>query len=72
MTGAGCGGQRLNVVVDMEVCDGHGQCEFAAPAVFRLDDEGNLHYEAHPDASERARVEEAVRVCPTQAIRLEA
>lgn len=61
----------LDVVVDMDLCDGHGQCEFAAPNVFQLDDEGELHYEAHPPASERAKVEQAIRLCPVQAIKLE-
>jgi len=62
--------EPLDVAVDMDLCDGHGQCEFAAPAVFQLDDEGELQFDAHPDASERGRVEQAVRLCPVQAIRL--
>ena len=62
--------ERLDVVVDMDLCDGHGQCEFAAPAVFRLDEDGELHYVEHPDVAERARVEQAIRLCPVQAIRL--
>jgi ferredoxin len=64
--------EKLTVIVDMDLCDGHAQCEFAAPAVFQLDDEGELQYEEHPDAEERGRVEQAIRVCPVQAIRLEA
>jgi ferredoxin len=64
-------GGTLGVIVDMDLCDGHGQCEFAAPAVFRLDDEGELHFDPSPPASERARVEQAVRLCPVQAIRLQ-
>ena len=62
--------ETLDVIVDMDLCDGHGQCEFAAPAVFALDDEGELQYEAHPPASERGRVEQAIRLCPVQAIKL--
>ncbi len=64
------GDERLDVIVDMDLCDGHGQCEFAAPAVFRLDDEGELHYEPHPPARELGRVQQAIRLCPVQAIRL--
>lgn len=60
----------LGVIVDMDICDGHGQCEFAAPNVFSLDDEGELHYDPQPDASERVKVEQAVRLCPVQAIRI--
>jgi ferredoxin len=62
--------ERLHVIVDMDLCDGHGQCEFAAPEVFRLDEDGELQYEAHPDVAERGRVEQAIRLCPVQAIRL--
>lgn len=70
MTDPATPGQQLEVIVDMDLCDGHGQCEFAAPAVFALDDEGELRYEPRPDASERGRVEQAIRLCPVQAIRL--
>jgi ferredoxin len=62
--------ETLTVIVDMELCDGHGQCEFAAPEVFRLDDEGTLEFDPAPDASQRANVEQAVRLCPVQAIAL--
>jgi ferredoxin len=70
MTDPATTGESLEVIVDMDLCDGHGQCEFAAPNVFQMDDEGELQYDAHPDPSERARVEQAIRVCPVQAIRL--
>lgn len=60
----------LDVVVDLDLCDGHGQCEFAAPNVFQLDDAGELEYEPHPPASELGAVQQAVRLCPVQAIRL--
>jgi ferredoxin len=60
----------LTVIVDLELCDGHGQCEFAAPDVFRLDDEGELQFDPAPDAGQRAGVEQAIRLCPVQAISL--
>ncbi|HEY8582687.1 MAG TPA: ferredoxin [Capillimicrobium sp.] len=62
--------EKLNVIVDLELCDGHGQCEFAAPEVFRIDDEGELEFDPAPDASQRARVEQAIKLCPVQAIAL--
>lgn len=62
--------ETLEVSVDMALCYSHGQCEVAAPEVFELNDEGQLEYDEHPPASQRARVEQAVRVCPVQAIRL--
>ncbi|MFJ6622739.1 ferredoxin [Kitasatospora sp. NPDC091335] len=61
----------MQVVVDMNQCQDHGQCVFAAPDVFRFDDDGRLAYVADPDEALRADVEEAADVCPLQAIRIE-
>lgn len=61
----------MKVVVDMNKCQDHGQCVFAAPDVFRFDDTGRLAYVAEPDDSLRDAVEEAADVCPLQAIRIE-
>ncbi|MFI7702223.1 ferredoxin [Nonomuraea sp. NPDC049480] len=62
----------MRVVVDMTRCQDHGQCVFAAPDVFRLDDAGKLAYVAEPGEALRADVEDAADVCPLQAIRIEA
>jgi ferredoxin len=62
----------IKVVVDLDVCQDHGQCVFAAPQVFELDEEGKLVVlQEEVDESLRANVEEAADVCPTQAITLE-
>lgn len=61
----------MKVVVDMNKCQDHGQCVFAAPDVFSLDDAGHLAYVADPDDVLRDEVEEAADVCPLQAIRIE-
>ncbi|MEV8015532.1 ferredoxin [Streptomyces sp. NPDC086554] len=61
----------LRITVDMNVCQDHGQCVFAAPDVFTLDDDGRLSYVATPDDSLRADAEDAADVCPLQAIRVE-
>ena len=61
----------MRVVVDLDTCQDHGQCVFAAPEVFRLDESGKLAYVAEPDGALRDAVEEAADVCPLQAIRLE-
>ncbi|MFJ4535490.1 ferredoxin [Streptomyces tibetensis] len=61
----------MNVVVDMNKCQDHGQCVFSAPDVFRMDDDGRLAYVADPDDALRDEVEEAADVCPLQAIRIE-
>ncbi|MER5213022.1 ferredoxin [Streptomyces sp. NPDC002838] len=61
----------MKVVVDMNKCQDHGQCVFAAPDVFSMDDDGHLAYLPDPDAAQRDEVEEAADVCPLQAIRIE-
>ncbi|POX38727.1 ferredoxin [Streptomyces sp. Ru73] len=61
----------MKVVVDMNQCQDHGQCVFAAPDVFRFDADGRLAYVSDPDDALREDVEEAADVCPLQAIRIE-
>ncbi|MFJ9590765.1 ferredoxin [Streptomyces acidicola] len=61
----------MKVVVDMNKCQDHGQCVFAAPDVFSMDDAGHLVYVSGPDDALREDVEEAADVCPLQAIRIE-
>ncbi|MCF1592628.1 ferredoxin [Streptomyces muensis] len=61
----------MKVVVDMNKCQDHGQCVFAAPDVFSMDDDGHLVFVAEPDDTLRDDVEEAADVCPLQAIRIE-
>ncbi|MGW2700313.1 ferredoxin [Streptomyces sp. NPDC001340] len=61
----------MKVVVDINKCQDHGQCVFAAPDVFQLDTDGRLAYVSDPDDALRDEVEEAADVCPLQAIRIE-
>lgn len=61
----------LKVTVDLDVCQDHGQCVFAAPDVFTLDANGRLAYAESPDEALRADAEDAADVCPLQAIRVE-
>ena len=61
----------MKIVVDMDLCADHGQCVYAAPEVFQLDDNGKLVFKAEPDESLRDLVEEAADVCPMQAISIE-
>jgi ferredoxin len=62
----------IKVVVDRDVCQNHGQCVFAAPQVFELDDEGEL-VQLQDEVGEdlRSVVEEASDMCPVQAITIE-
>ena len=61
----------IKVHVDMNLCQSHGECVFAAPDVFELGDDDVLVWEPEVDASKRAELEEAVNVCPMLAIKLE-
>ncbi len=61
----------MKVYVDNGKCADHGQCVFAAPEVFELDENGKLVYVSDPDESLRDAVEEAADVCPLQAITIE-
>jgi len=59
----------MQVVVDMALCEGNGQCVLEAPNVFDLDDLDNLILlNGNPNDSERSNVEAAVRLCPKRAI----
>lgn len=60
----------MKVEVDMGLCGSHGQCEFVAPEVFELDDEGELTYVEEPGRDQEDLVRQAVRACPTRAIRI--
>ncbi|MFW2388631.1 MAG: ferredoxin [Polyangiales bacterium] len=62
----------MRVVVDFDLCQGHGACEGEAPAVFELDDGGKLTVlQAEPPEELREAVEMARKYCPTMAIKIE-
>ncbi|MFI7167150.1 ferredoxin [Rhodococcus erythropolis] len=62
----------MKVHVDWDLCEGHGQCEYAAPDVFTIDDDGQLEVlDETPEESQRKEVEQAVRRCPVRALVLE-
>ncbi|HEY6761608.1 MAG TPA: ferredoxin [Baekduia sp.] len=61
----------MKVHVDMNLCQSHGECVFAAPDVFDLGDDDVLTWKDEVDESRRAEVEQAVQVCPMAAIRIE-
>lgn len=59
----------LNTVyVDRTLCDNHGQCAISAPKVFRMNDEGILEYTETFEDGYMDEMEEAMDVCPVQAI----
>ena len=61
----------IKVIVDMNLCQSHGNCVLAAPEVFELGDDDLLRWQEEVDDGKRAELEEAVNVCPMTAIRLE-
>ena len=62
----------MRVVVDMNLCDLHGLCVEAAPEVFEIGDDGALRVlNGMPGPDLRAKVDKAVRECPTGAISIE-
>ena len=62
----------MRVVVDFDLCQSNALCMSAAPEVFEVRDDGFLYVlDENPPEELRAKVEEAARVCPTQAITIE-
>jgi ferredoxin len=68
----------MRIAVDLNRCENHGQCAYSAPEVFALDDNGELtlRAEAQDEYSSgefgdalREELEEAIDMCPVQAIR---
>jgi ferredoxin len=62
----------MRIVIDWDLCQGHGNCMGEAPEVFDVGEAGKLTVlqDRPPDAL-RAKVELAARYCPTSAITIE-
>jgi ferredoxin len=62
----------MRVVVDFDLCESNALCMATAPEVFEVRDDDFLYLlQENPPEELRAKVEEAVRRCPKQAITLE-
>lgn len=62
----------MRVLVDRDTCEGNAMCMGVAPEVFELADDGKVTIRDESPAEEmRAKMEDAVRACPTQALSLE-
>jgi ferredoxin len=59
------------ISVDRGACQKHGQCVAQAPGIFSFDDEEELRYRGEVDDEGAAAAEDAVFLCPTQAITIE-
>ena len=66
----------MKIEVDLGKCQDHGQCVYAAPDLFALDDDGRLTlrqqtagvYTSDVDDTNAEELHEAAEVCPLQAI----
>jgi len=62
----------MRIVVDLNQCESNALCMGIAPEIFELNDDDELIVlDPTPGESARAKVAEAVRVCPKQAISIE-
>jgi ferredoxin len=62
----------MRVEVNWDACESNALCMAAAPEVFEVRDDDFLYLLIEDDIPEelRTKVEEAVRVCPKQALKL--
>ena len=61
----------MKIVVDFDLCESNAVCMDVAPDVFKVDDDDFLNIlQENPPEGLRAKVEDAVRLCPRQAISL--
>jgi ferredoxin len=58
----------LTIDIDMDKCQNYGQCVFEAEDIFQLDGEGNIQYTKDVPDDRQDDVDNAVDVCPMQAI----
>ncbi|MGY0498175.1 ferredoxin [Nocardia sp. FBN12] len=59
----------MRIVVDPDLCQGHGVCQDEAPAVFTVPKRGTVQItDPTPGDAQRHAVEAAIRYCPTRAL----
>ena len=62
----------MKVIVDRDLCQGHGVCESEAPAVFTVSKQNVVEVlDESPSEELRSQVEAAVKFCPTHALKIE-
>jgi ferredoxin len=62
---------QLKIVVDRDLCEVNGTCVLAAPNVFEIGDDDEMHIKVlQPSAADVPEVEDAVRRCPKGALSL--
>jgi ferredoxin len=59
----------MKVVVDFDLCESNAVCMDVCPEVFKVDDDDMLQILIEEPGNDlRSKLEEAVRLCPRQAI----
>jgi sterol 14-demethylase len=59
------------IVVDRDLCQGHGVCESEAPDVFEVSKERTVVVlDETPGDAQRKAVDAAVKYCPTHALKI--
>jgi len=59
----------MKVVVDYDLCEANARCMQACPEIFYVDDDDNLQVKQETfDEALLSKVQEAVRLCPRQAL----
>ncbi|HEY1739781.1 MAG TPA: ferredoxin [Acidimicrobiia bacterium] len=62
----------MKVIVDFDRCESNAVCMGIAPEVFEVRDDDFLYIlQEEPPEEMRPKIEEAVRLCPKQAISIE-
>lgn len=62
----------MKVTVDYDLCESNAVCMGILPEVFEVRDDDNLYIlQEEPPEELRPELEEAVRMCPKQALSLE-
>ncbi len=63
----------MKIVIDFDLCESNAVCMDVCPDCFRVEEDDTLTVLIeHPPADLQPKVEEAVRLCPRQAISLTA
>ena len=61
----------MRIETDLDLCQGHAMCQLEAPEIFVVRKKGLVEITTdEPAEADRARIQAAVRYCPTQALRL--
>jgi ferredoxin len=61
----------VRITVDRDLCQGHAVCQSEAPAVFAVENNGQVQLlDERPPEAVRAQVEMAVKYCPTHALKI--